>query len=242
MKEEYHKFYTEHLSREFELLVLGHSGYPVILFPAAKGRYYESKDYKLIEAAASLIEEGRIKIYCPDSIDAESWYNYNIHPADRVKTHIGYENVILNDVIEFAKYETGVKKVGVAGCSLGGYHAANLAFRHPDKVSNLISMGGCFNIKPFIMGYYDDNCYFNNPPDYLPGLNDYHILEEIRRMRIVLGTGEFDNCLDENIMLSNLLNGKGIKHWIDVVHGANHDWHWWREAFPRYLSQIEVER
>ena len=222
------------------MLVFGHWGYPVVAFPTSKARYYELKDFGLIYSAQHLIDSGKIKIYCPDSIDPESWYNYSIHPADRVKTHIGYENLILNDVIEFAKHETGEKRVAVAGCSFGAYHAANLAFRHPDKVSYVISMGGAFDIKQFIMGYYDDDCYFNNPPDYLPNLNDEWYLSRIKKMGIVLGTGEWDICLDENKNLSNILNAKGIQHWFDVRNGVGHDWHWWREMFPHYLAQIKV--
>ncbi len=192
MKEEYHKWFTNYLDREFEMLVFGHSGYPVILFPTSRGRFYQNKDFGLVESASYLIEQGKIKIYCPDGADEMSWYNYSIHPADRVKTHIGYENTILYDVVEYAKYDTGQEKVGVAGCSFGGYHAANLAFRHPDKVGYLFTMGGAFDIKQFIMGYYDENCYLNNPPDYLPNLTDNWYLEKIKSMGIIFGTGEWD--------------------------------------------------
>ena len=238
MKEEYHKWFTEYLSREFEMLVFGHDGYPVILFPTSQGRYYENKDFKLIDSVAHLLDAGKLKIYCPDSIDSESWYNYSIHPADRVKTHNGYENVILNDIIEFAKYDSGRDKVGLAGCSFGGYHAVNIAFRHPDIVSNFICMGGSFDIKQFIMGYYDENCYFNNPPDYLPNLDEEWYLERIKQMGIILGTGENDTCKDENIRLSEILNQKGILHWLDLRPGAGHDWPWWRGMFPQYLERI----
>ncbi len=240
MKEEYHKWYTQYLSREFELLVFGHSGYPIIAFPTSRARYYELKDFGLIGSAAHLIESGQVKIYCPDSVDSDSWYNYSIHPADRVKTHNGYENVILNDVIEFAKYDSGFDRVALAGASFGAYHAANIAFRFPDKVGYLFCMGGAYDIKQFIMGYYDDNCYFNNPPDYLPNLNDEWYLKRIRNMGIILGTGDQDMCLQDNINLSNILNGKGIKHWLDIRHGVGHDWPWWRDMFPDYLSQIRI--
>lgn len=220
------------------MLVFGHAGYPVILFPTSKARYYENKDFKLVDSAIPLIEAGKIKIYCPDGIDSKSWYNYSIHPADRVKTHIAYENVLVNDIIPMAKHETGFSKVAAAGCSFGGYHAANLAFRHPDLVGYMMSMSGAFDIKQFIYGYYDDNCYFNNPPDYLPNLNDHWHLSHLRTMGIVLGTGEWDMCLDENIRLSNILNQKGVRHWLDVRAGTGHDWPWWREMFPQYLSQV----
>lgn len=220
------------------MLVFGHSGFPVILFPTSKGKYFENKDFGLIGSAAHLIDSGKVKIYCPDGIDSESWYNYGIHPADRVKTHLAYERVILNDVIEFAKYETGSKTVGVAGCSFGGYHALNLAFRHPDKVSHLFTMGGAYDIKQFIMGYYDDNCYFNNPPDYMNNLNDPWFLDRIKKMGVILGTGEWDICLEENKRMSGLLQSKGIPHWLDVRQSTGHDWPWWKEMFPYYLSRI----
>ncbi len=238
MKEEHKKWHTQWLNREFEMLVFGHAGYPVIVFPTSKGHYFENKDFKLIDSASHLIDAGKIKIYCPDGIDDKSWYNYSIHPADRVKTHMGYENVLVHEVIPMAKHETGCNKVATAGCSFGGYHAANLAFRHPDLVGYMMSMGGAFDIKQFIYGYYDDNCYFNNPPDYLTNLSDPWVLSNLKQMGIVLGTGEWDMCLDENMRLSGILNQKGINHWLDVRPGTGHDWPWWREMFPQYLSQI----
>lgn len=220
------------------MLVFGHSGFPVIAFPTSNARYYELKDFGLIGSAHELIESGRIKIYCPDAIDSQSWYNNSIHPADRVKTHMGYENLIINDVIEYAKHDSESDKVCLAGCSFGAYHALNLAFRHPDLVSYLICMSGAYDIKQFIMGYYDDNCYFNNPPDYLPNLTDNWYLEKIKNMGIILGTGEWDICLNDNLIMSNILNSKGISHWLDVRYQAKHDWPLWREMFPHYLQQV----
>jgi esterase/lipase superfamily enzyme len=217
------------------MLIFGHSGYPVILFPTSRGKYYENKDFGLIDSVAGLVNEGKIKIYCPDSIDGDSWYNYSIHPADRVKTHMAFESMIINDVIPMAKNDTGRERVAVAGCSFGAYHAANLAFKYQDSIGYLISMGGAFDIKQFIMGYYDDNCYYNNPMDYLPGITDPW---KYSHLGIVLGTGEWDMCLDENQRLSEILKGKGIGHWLDIKRWAGHDWQWWREMFPRYLSEI----
>lgn len=240
MKEEYHKWHSQYLNREFEMLVFGNSGFPVIVFPTSGGRYFEAKDRGLIHSARNLINSGRIKIYCPDSINKDSWYNNSIHPADRVKTHIAYENLILNDVLEFSFHDTGFNQAAVSGCSFGGYHSANLAFRHPDKISYLFTMGGAYDIKRFIHGYYDDNCYFNNPPDYLPNLTDRWYLDRIRNMGIILGTGEYDFCMNENKKLSDVLNRKQVSHWLDIRKGNGHDWKWWKEMFPEYLSKIEI--
>lgn len=61
MHEEYKKWYSPNLSGDLELLVYGHSGYPVILFPTSMGRYYESKDFKMIDSIQWFIEEGKSK-------------------------------------------------------------------------------------------------------------------------------------------------------------------------------------
>ena len=238
MKEEYHKWRAQYLDRDFELLVFGHAGLPVILFPPAKSRFYEAKDNGIITAASGLIDAGRIKIYCPDTADSDSWFDFDIHPGERARRYIGYENVVLYDILNFARHETEFDKVCLAGCGFGAYHAANFAFKHPDLVCSVITMGGTFNIKPYIYGYYDDNCYFNNPPDYLPGLNDPWYLDKFREMNIILGTGELDVNLRENKNISCILNNKNIPHLLDIRGNSDHHWYWWDQMFPEYLSMI----
>ena len=238
MNEKYHKWNSYYLHGEYEMLVFGHSGNPVIFFPMSKGRYYQAKDLGFIDAAAQLIENGSIKIYCPDSVDSQSWYNYFIHPADRVKTHNGYENLIIKEVIDFAKHETGAEKVGVAGCCFGAYHALNMALRHPDMVSSVICLGGTYDISRFINGYYDDNCYFNSPLDYLPGLEDEWYLERIKQMNIIFGIGELDQYMNENKKISGLFNQKNISHLFQIVHDKGHDVNLWVEQFPQYLEKL----
>jgi esterase/lipase superfamily enzyme len=232
LKEEYHKWYSQYISREFEMLTFGEDGYPVVIFPTSKARYFQAKDFGLIEAVSEEINSGKIKIYCPDSLDNESWYNKSVHYAERVKNHIIYENLILKDVIEYAIHETGAKKVALAGCSFGGYHATNLTCKHPEKVGYLISMSGASNVKRLLNDYYDDNVYFNNPHDWY--------LDRIKQIKLILGVGDEDICLEENLILSDILNKKQIPHLLDVRKNTGHDWKWWKEMFADYIKKIEV--
>ncbi|MDI1319244.1 MAG: alpha/beta hydrolase-fold protein [bacterium] len=238
MNEQHVRWYTRHLSRDFDMLVFGHAGYPVILFPTSLGRYYQNKDFGLVGSVAHLIDAGKIRIYCPDGIDAESWYNKSISPADRVRTHLAYERVILHDVLPLAQREAGRHQVAVAGASFGGYHAVNFALRHPDLTGYCFSLGGSFDIRQFLDGHADDNSYFNNPVEYLPNLNDPWFLDRLRGMGIVLGTGDWDVCRDRNLHLSHLLHAKGIPHFLDDRKWCGHDWNYWRDMFPHYLSLI----
>ncbi|MDQ3290392.1 MAG: alpha/beta hydrolase-fold protein, partial [Bacteroidota bacterium] len=160
MNEQYHKWYSQQLNSDIEMLVFGDRGYPVILFPTSMGRYYQNKDFKLIESAGWFIQEGLVKIYSIDSIDTYSWYNKNIHPADRVRNHMRYDQMLYHELVPRALHETGVNKVCVAGCSFGGYHAANFAFKHPDKASHMFSMSGAFDIRGQLDGFYNDDVYY----------------------------------------------------------------------------------
>jgi esterase/lipase superfamily enzyme len=232
LKEEYVKWYSNNLGREIETLTFGHSGYPVLIFPSSQGRYYEAKNFNLIESVKWFVEQGLVKIYCPDSIDGLSLYNKSIHPADRLKNHIHYDRFLIDELVEKMRHETGEGKICVTGPSFGAYHALNFAFRHPDRVSHLFAMSGKYDIKSFLDGYYDDNAYFNNPVDFLNDSKN----SELRNMKIVLGTGEHDICRDSTVQMSKILKNKGIDHWLDIRQGYEHDWPLWREMLPHYLS------
>jgi len=236
MNERYIKWWTPHLSRDFEMLVFGDGrGVPLVLFATSFGRHSQNKDFGVIDACAGFIDGGKVTIYCPDSIDLDSFYNKAIHPTDRMRTHNAYENVIVHDVFDFARREGSCHRVAVCGASLGAYHAANIAFRHPDTVSHLISMSGAFEISSFFDGYYDDNIYFNSPYDYLPNMPDPW---KFNHMGIIIGTGEWDNTRHESLRLSSILNAKGIRHFLDDRRWCGHDWNYWRDMLPYYLSLI----
>ncbi|MDN3493290.1 esterase family protein [Winogradskyella bathintestinalis] len=234
MKEEHFKWYSPTLSKDIEMLVFGHSGYPVILFPTTMGKHNECKDMKLVESARWYLEEGLIQIYCPDGINELSWYNKHIHPSLRAKNHAIYDTFIMNEIVNKICDEKGLQKVAMAGPSFGGYQAANFAFRHPEKVSHMFSMSGSFDIKSFVDGHYDDNVFFNNPVDFMPDANH----PDLWNMKIILGVGEEDICLDANRRMASILEKKNIPFWYDERKWAKHDWPLWREMFPHYLSKL----
>jgi esterase/lipase superfamily enzyme len=234
MRETVHRWHSPNIGKEMITLSFGHAGFPVVIFPTSMGRYYENKDFKLIESVRWFIDNGLIRIYCPDSIDMASWYNRNIHPADKARNHIWYDKFLSDELIPLIRFETGVERVAVGGCSFGGYHATNFGFKHPDMTSYIINMSAAYNIKSHLNGFYNDDVYFNNPVDFVPNVNDPKIWE----MFVFLGVGEHDICLQANLDMANVLKSKNIKHWLDIRPGAVHDWPVWREMFPHYLSVI----
>lgn len=219
-----------------ELLTYGHSGTPILVFPTSQGKFYEYENSGMIHAISQKIESGQLQFFCVDSVDGESWYNRSIHPHERVRRAIAYEDYLLYEVVPLIRNLNGNGQIATTGCSLGGYYALNFALKHPDLTSACIAMSGAFDMKPFMDGYYDSDFYFNNPVDYVPNINDPWFLERYQAMRIVLGVGDHDICLGENFRMANILGSKGIPHWLDVwTGGERHDWPLWQRMANKFF-------
>lgn len=232
MNREYHKWYSPSLGRDMELLAFGHAGLPVIVFPTSMGRFFDYENRHMISIIGDQYENGQIQAFCVDSVDAESWYNKSIHPAQRAARHEQYDQYLVNEVLPFIRSRNSSPELTVTGCSFGGYHSANFALKHPQLVTEFISMGGAFDIHQFLDGYYDETCYYNCPPDFLPNLGD----PALYRMNIVLAAGEYDICRAENERLSGILAAKGVAHTLDIWgDGAGHDWPWWQSMVVKFL-------
>lgn len=219
-----------------EILVFGHAGTPLLVFPSSLGRYFEWEDFGMIGSLSDKLEAGYNRVYCVDSVDAESFYNKRVHPRVRIKRHRQFEDYIVNEVVPYIHSQSDQEYIISSGASFGAYHAANFVFKHPHLFGKLIALSGAYDIKSFLDGYYDEDVYFSNPTDYLQNLNDHGMLEQIRKNKIILSYGEFDPCRDKNEQLSGILGAKSIPHSTEVIAGAfGHDWPWWREQIRYHV-------
>jgi esterase/lipase superfamily enzyme len=238
MKREYHKWFSPSLGRDMEMLVFGHDGLPVIVFPTSQGRFYEFEDRGMVAAISDKIMNHRVQLFCLDSVDAESWYNRNVPPRWRIARQVQYENYVLNEVVPLVQQCHHRPHLATLGCSFGGYHALNMSLRHPDVFTGCLSMSGAFDLKNmgFLNGYYDDDVYFNLPMDYLPGLSNHETLERMRHNTYVLATGEHDQCWHGNERMAEVMRNKCIPVRLDVWGDqARHDWPWWQRMAQVYL-------
>jgi esterase/lipase superfamily enzyme len=236
MVREYHKWRSSRLGREMELLVFGHAGQPVLVFPTSGGRFFEFEDRGMIAALAGKIDAGQLQLYCVDSVDMESWYNKNVPPRWRIARHLQYEDYVLSEVAPLVRLKNRDPRLVSLGCSFGGYHAVNIALRHPDVFAGFLSLSGAFDLKNFLHGYYDQDCYFSLPADYLPNLNDPWFFDRYCRSSYVLATGWDDQCLGQNQNLDRILSSKGISHKLFVWDSHNsHDWPTWERMVREYL-------
>jgi esterase/lipase superfamily enzyme len=232
------QWFSPALHREMEILVFGHAGTPVLVFPTSQGGLHEFEEHGMIDAVAASIEKGRYRLVCVDSVDAESWLNHGLSPRERVVRHSAYERYVLEEALPFVRSLNGTGKLWVAGCGFGGYHAVNFTLRHPDCVDGCLSISGSFDVRSLMPGFSDVELYYHNPVEYLPNLTDEWFLHLYRtKVEFILATGEWDFCLDANLALSKIFDSKGVRHWLDVWGDhTRHDWPWWQRMIHKFLA------
>ncbi len=164
-----------------------------------------------------------------------------MHPAHKAIRHQQYNNYISEEVVPFIRHNTSDSTPIVnTGASLGAFHALNNFLKRPDLFSGVVAMSGIYDLKYYSGGYYDENCYFNSPVDYLPNWNDEKILEQLRHRSIIIASGQGpyeDPSASKKI--SDILFSKGINHWLDLWgNDIRHDWPTWRQMLPYFLSKL----
>ena len=239
---EYHKWYSPHLRRDMELLVYGHSGARVILFPTRTGRFYDYGNWKIIESLREHITNGWVQIFAVDSIDQESFYCFWAHPEGRIRRHIEFEEYILNEVIPFTARINQNPFLMSAGCSMGAFHAMNIALRHPHLFGKVVAMSGRYDLTVNVGVYrdlfdkhYSDYIYYNSPSHFIPNMPECDQLKRIRNLQIIIVCGKEDDFIENNRNFSQSLWDKGIHHGFHEWDGMAHKAKYWRQMLPMYL-------
>ena len=242
MNREYHKWYSPRLQRDMELLIFGHAGAKVLIFPTRCARFYEYENMGLVQALAPKLEHGHLQLYCLDSIDAESFYCFWNRPSDRIHRYLQYESYILHEVMPLMAVKNNHPCTISHGCSFGAFHAVNLAFRHPHLFKKVVALSGRFDLtagvehfRDLFDGYYDEPIYYNTPSHFIPNLGDDRILYHLREMDIVLVVGDQDPFFDNTRHLSTELWNKGIWHALHLWSGRAHSPYEWRHMVGLYV-------
>jgi esterase/lipase superfamily enzyme len=226
--------------------VYGHWGRPVLAFPAERGDAGEFERRGMVDAIGGLLEAGRAKLYCVDSLDRETWSNEAIPLEERAHRHSVYESWILQEVVPFIQFDSGgAHDLITCGASMGAYHAANFALKRADVFPLAICMSGSYDPSQWNgWGERGDAAYFNNPMAYVAHLDGDHLhwLRERLSMLLVVGQGQWEDTtgsLDSTRAFASVLEGKGIRCELDVWgYDTPHDWPSWRAQFAHHLPRF----
>lgn len=250
MKVEYFIQYSNCLNRNMEFKVYGHAGKPVLVFPAQDGRFYDFENFKMIDTVCDLIINGKVQLFCCDSIDSESWSDNGQDKGHRIYMHEQWYYYIVDELVPRifdinTNSNGGYHQDGIitTGCSLGATHAVNFMFRRPDIFKGTIALSGYYDSDLFFGNYCNDLIYNNSPIKYIEGMDNNHAnISMYRNNKIVLccGQGAWEDFMIPSInKMKELLSYKNIPVWIDIWGvDSKHDWDWWRVQFPYFLSNI----
>lgn len=225
-----------------ELLIFGHAGAKVLVFPTRGGRFYEYENLRMTEVLRRKIEAGLLQLFCVDSVDTESFYCFWAHPSGRINRHAQYEEYIIREVFPLMEAKNPHPCVIAHGCSLGAFHAANIAFRHPHLFKKLTAFSGRYDLtwsaehfRDLFDGYYSETVYFNTPTHFLPGLGREDQLRHLREMDIIFTVGKEDPFRENNEQLSDILRGKGVSHQFHLWDERAHQGYHWRRMAHIYV-------
>jgi esterase/lipase superfamily enzyme len=236
MNREHHRWYSPSLQRDMELLIFGHAGARLLVFPTSQGRFFEWEDRGMMVALGEHIERGWLQVYCVDSVDAESWYARWKHPGARAWRQVEYENYILREVLPLSSQKNGNSFLMTTGASFGAFHALSMALRHPHIFNRAIGLSGIYDIRDWTDGYHNDTIYFLNPVEFIANEHDWGRLELLRRLDIILVAGRDDRLRYSSEELSTVLWNKGIGNALRIWDGWAHDWPWWQQMLRLYLG------
>ena len=224
----------------------GHWGRPVLAFPAEGGDAGEFERHGMVAAIGDLLAGGRVKLYCVDSFDRESWSDRGVSLQERARRHGFYEAWILGEVVPFVRADCGaVSELITCGCSLGAFHAANFALKRADIFPLAICLSGNYDPASWeAWGERGDAVYFNNPMDYVAHMGGDHLqwLRGHLSLLLVCGQGRWEDTtgsLESTRQFAALLAGKGIRCELDLWgHDVAHDWPSWRAQLAHHLPRF----
>ena len=250
MKVEYFKEYSHSLGRDMEFKVYGHAGKPCIAFPCQNGRFFDYESRGLINSISWYIEQGKIQVFCVDSVDEESWSQEWGDPRRRIERQEQFYNYICNELVhrvyEINTYGNGggvASGIMAYGCSMGAYHAANFFVRRPDIFDSVLALSGIYKASFFFKGYSDDLTFLNSPIDSLHAMHlDHHYLDLYRKSRIILCVGQGnweEECLNNTREMDKEFKAHNVPAWCDYWgYDKPHDWPSWLEQTPYFLYHI----
>jgi esterase/lipase superfamily enzyme len=225
----------------------GHWGRPVLVFPSEQGRAWDFANNGMVDAVGSLVEDGRVKLYCVDSHDGSTWSAAHRPMEERGREHAKYESWILDQVVPFIRNDSGegAGDIMTTGCSMGAFHALNFAFKRADVFPLAMCLSGNYDPGAWRgWGERGDAVYFNSPLDYVANLHGDHLdwLRTRLSVLLVCGQGQWEDTtgsLESTKRMAGLLAEKGIRHEMDLWgHDVPHDWPSWRAQFAHHLPRF----
>lgn len=236
MHVEHHGWYSPALGRDMPMLIFGHAGARLLVFPTSMGSFTEWADRRMHQVLGEHLERGWLQMFCLDQVNGESWNADHLHPGARAWRHLQYDRYLADELLPFTAHRNPNPFVITTGASLGAFHAASFGLKHPERVHRILGLSGLYDIRRLTGGCSDDNVYACNPFDFMQHESDPGRLEAFRRQDIIMAIGRDDPMIQNNRDFSGVLWGKGIGNALREWDGWAHDWPYWERMLLQYVG------
>jgi enterochelin esterase-like enzyme len=238
------------LQRQERVLVYlppGYSGagktYPLAIFlHGVPGRPEDFVTHGVVQRIDALISSGRIAPFVaafPQGSDHPNddneWADSARRPGER------WESYVANDVVAFVQssYRVRTDRAGraIAGASMGGFGAMNIALHHRDE----------FGVVESWSGYFNSNTPSVHDPAspagraYSPQLYAGALRPSLARWHPAIDfyVGSRDRFARENVAFARMLTRLHVPHRFRLVAGAGHGWPLWTPRVDGELGFLE---
>jgi esterase/lipase superfamily enzyme len=194
-----------------------------------------------------LINDGRVKLYCVDSLDVDTWADKALPLEERALRHEVYTRWLTHHVVPHIHSDTSpTAELITLGCSLGAYHAVHFSMQRADLAPLAIGLSGNYDVSTWgSWGDRGDATHFANPTDYVPNLHGDHLdwLRGHLSILLVVGQGAWEThptgALPSTVRLAAMLQEKGIRCELDLWgYDVSHDWEWWQRQLAHHLPRF----
>jgi esterase/lipase superfamily enzyme len=224
------------LGKDMTIKVYGESGTPIIGLPTRGQKSDQWEEYGMTKAISYQLKNGYNQLFCIDSVDEESFLNEKVAPPKRLMRQRQFESYVVEEVVPFIRQHNTIPYLMIAGVDLGGYHAVNLALKHPLEFNKAIGISGLYNIKSFFGKFYSDGVYYNNPIDFVPNVNKQSLLTNIRQVDFRLISYASDQHKTDAEKMARVFRSKLIDNELDIWDIApDEEWDIWQRMLKTHI-------
>ena len=238
----YETHFSQYLGRTMEYKVYGGQGLPCIAFAPEGGRFFDWEDHGMTAAAARWIEEGKLTLLCPDSLDGQTFLAQgDVRP--RAELHERWVCYLTREFLPQVQALFPEQKPLLVGCGLGAAHAVSLYLRYPQQFCQVIGLSGLYDTQRFFGKTQDDLVFRSSPLCTLPALPESSaVLQTLRQGAPLIlcsgqGQGAEADALADCQALAAVLEQQCVPCCTDAWgFDVTHDWHWWAKQLEFFLD------
>jgi S-formylglutathione hydrolase FrmB len=218
----------------------GRRRYPVALFlHGVPGRPEDFLAHGFVDEIDAQMSSGRVAPFVvafPQGgdrpTDDNEWVDSTQRPGER------WESYLSNDVLGFVQSRFRIRPDAgghaIAGLSMGGFGAMNVALHHRDQFGAVASWSGYFNANtPSVDAPATPEARAHSPQAYAPDLQP---ALAARHPAIDFYVGDRDRFAGENVAFHRLLTGMHVPHSFRLLRGQGHTWTLWTSQLDHELA------